>query len=159
MAASDHDPGQPGSGPAPSLEALVGQFGTAGRAGLEAGVGALRAFRRLLVADLALARVALVRALVWLTVAVAFGASAWLLVMAAGIALLHHLGMSWLASISVMALISVIAAAFAAWQALRYFAMSRLEATRRQLARLGIGGDDDEEETAATAKASEEGSA
>lgn len=131
----------------PSLEQAIGELGKAGREGLDAGLDALRALRRLLFADLALARAALARALVWLTVAVAFGASAWLLVMAAGIALLRHLGLSWLASISLMALSSLIVTALAGWQVIRYFEMSRLDATRRQLARLGIGGEDDDQDS------------
>lgn len=143
MADTDNEGGQDGATRTPSLEEAVGELGKAGREGLNAGLEALRALRRLFIADLALARAALARALVWLTVAVAFGASAWLLLMAAGIALLRHFGMSWLGSISLMALLSLIVAVLGAWQAIRYFEMSKLDATRRQLARLGIGGDDD----------------
>ncbi|MFT4248916.1 MAG: hypothetical protein QM581_12955 [Pseudomonas sp.] len=143
MADKDNDEGQ-GTARAPSLEEAIGELGKAGREGLDAGLDALRALRRLFVADLALARAALARALVWLTVAVAFGSSAWLLVMAAGIALLRHFGLSWLTSISLVALLSLVVTALGAWQALRYFEMSKLDATRRQLARMGIGGDDDD---------------
>lgn len=144
MADTDNDGGQADAARAPSLEEAVGELGKAGREGIDAGLDALRALRRLFVADLALARATLARALVWLTVAVAFGSSAWLLVMAAGIALLRHFGLSWLVSISLMALLGLIVTALGAWQAMRYFEMSRLDATRRQLARLGIGGDDDD---------------
>lgn len=154
------DPRSPEAGPpsddapAPSLDASLREVGRAGKAGIEATLDALRALRHLVVADLALARAALVRALVWLTVAVAFGASAWLLVMGACIALLQALGWSWLASISFTAAISLAVTGLGAWQALRYFDMSRLDATRRQLARLGIGDgeeDADEEDPAAAA--------
>lgn len=144
----DRDGIQADAANAPSLEQAVGELGKAGREGLDAGLDALRALRRLFFADLALARAALARALVWLTVAVAFGASAWLLAVSAGIALLHHLGLSWLTSISLMALSSLLVTALAAWQVIRYFEMSKLDATRRQLARLGIGGEDDEQDRA-----------
>ncbi|MCD7098001.1 phage holin family protein [Stenotrophomonas sp. MMGLT7] len=147
---SEHDT-RPGDGAAdaapedttPSIEASLRQFGAAGREGLDATLDTGRALRRLLFADLALARAALARALVWLTVAVAFGGSAWLLLMGVVIALLQAMGWSWLASISFAALISLMVTGIGAWQALRYFEMSRLQATRRQLARLGIGGDGD----------------
>src|SRR3546814_5516050 len=56
-----------------------------------------RALRRLVSADLALARSAMGRALAWVAVAIVFGASAWLLVMGVLTALLHSLGLSWLA--------------------------------------------------------------
>ncbi len=132
-------------GAAPSIEESLRQFGNAGREGLDATLDAGRALRRLFFADLALARAALARALVWLTVAVAFGASAWLLLMGVVIALLQAMGWSWLASISFAALISLMVTGIGAWQALRYFEMSRLQATRRQLARLGIGDGDAED--------------
>lgn len=134
---------------APSLEEALRQLGQTGKAGLGSSLDVLRALKHLIVADLALARAALARALVWLTVAVAFGATAWLLVMGATIALLQALGWSWLASIGFAALVSLAVAGVGAWQALRYFELSRLDATRRQLARLGIGdGDGDESGTA-----------
>lgn len=135
----------PGAGPAPSIEEAVDALGQAGREGLDAGLDALRALRRLVVADLALARAAMARAVVWLTVAVIFGSSAWLLLMATGIALLSEFGLSWLASIALTMLFSLLITAFGAWQTLRYFDMSKLDATRRQLARLGIGGDDQDD--------------
>ena len=92
----DQAQSRPQPDPAPSIEQAINDLGSTGREGLNAGLDALRALRRLFVADLALARVAMVRALVWLTVAVAFGSSAWLLLMAVGIAGLRHFGLSWL---------------------------------------------------------------
>lgn len=139
-------PAHDSDGAASSIEESLRSLGSAGKQGLGASVDALRALRRLFTADLALARVALARALVWLTVTVAFGSAAWLMLMGACIALLHHLGWSWLASLSFSALISLLIALAAAWQVRRYFEMSRLNATRRQLARLGIGGDDEDDE-------------
>ncbi len=140
----------------PSLEQSFREFGQAGREGLTATLEASRALRKLVVADLALARAALARALVWLTIAVSFGASAWMLLMGALIALLQRLGWSWLASISATAAFSLVVTALGAWQALRYFEMSKLDATRRQLAKLGIGGDDDEDHAGGNAAAASE---
>ncbi len=108
-------------------------------------------------ADLALARAAMARALVWLTVSVAFGASAWMLLMGALIAVLQRLGWSWLASISATAAFSLVVTALGAWQALRHFEMSKLDATRRQLAKLGIGGEDDDNADGHAAAAAETG--
>lgn len=134
----------PAAADRPSLEESFREFSTAGRDGLTATLEAGRALRKLVVADLALARAAMARALVWLTVSVAFGASAWILLMGALIAVLQRLGWSWLASISATAAFSLVVTALGAWQALRYFEMSKLDATRRQLAKLGIGGDDED---------------
>ena len=132
----------------PSLQEAVGELGKASREGLDAGLDALRALRRLFFADLALARAALARAMVWMMVAVAFGAAAWLMLMAACIAALRYFGLSWLESTSLTAGISLVVTGIGAWQTIRYFEMSKLDATRRQLARLGIGGDDDTEPSA-----------
>ena len=59
--------------------------------------------------------------------------------MATLVALLSSLGLSWFAAMLVGAAISLAVTGFAGWQAMRYFEHTRLEATRRQLARLGIG--------------------
>ena len=60
-----------------------------------------------------------------------------------------------MASKSKKILLVAMVAGIGAWQAMRYFEMSRLDATRRQLARLGIGDgdavDEDVEQTPATA--------
>jgi uncharacterized membrane protein YqjE len=142
---SAHKP-QPGA-EAPGIGEAVEALGQAGRESLHSTLEMARAMRRLVAADIALARAALARAAVWMAVAVVFGSSAWLLLMAALIALLVHFGMSTLAATSVSALISLVIAAFGAWKALQYFEMGKFDATRRQLAKLGIGdGDNPEEE-------------
>ena len=133
----------PGERP-PSLEESLRQVGQAGRAGFDAVIDTGRALRGLVVADIALARVALARAAAWMAVAVVFGASSWLLLMGALIALLQRLGLSWLAALSIAAGLSVAITALGVWQTLRYFEFTRLEATRRQLRKLGIGSDEDE---------------
>lgn len=131
---------------AESLDASVRAVGAAGRATAKSAADTARALRRLLVADFALARISLARALVWTAVAVIFGASAWLLLMGALVALLQHtLGWSWLASISLCALVSLAVTAYAAWRVVFYFRHTSLQATRRQLRALGLGDDDDAE--------------
>ncbi|GAB2509686.1 hypothetical protein GCM10027084_26260 [Pseudoxanthomonas sangjuensis] len=133
--------------PTPSLEESLRQFGDAGRAGFASAVDAGRALRGLVAADLALARAALVRALLWLAVVVVFAASSWLLLMAALVSLLQRLGLSWLGAIGVAAGLSLAIAAFGAWKMAGYFEHTRLDATRRQLAKLGIGGSGEDDAT------------
>ncbi|MET4729962.1 hypothetical protein ABIE09_003776 [Lysobacter enzymogenes] len=142
---ADGNRSEPRQGPLP-LEDAVREIGDAGREGLSAALDTGRALRGLLIADLALARSALGRALMWVAVAIVFGASSWLLLMAALIALLQGvLGWSWLASMSTAAGLSLVVTAIGAWQALRYFEYTRLAATRRQLRRMGLGHDDDDD--------------
>ena len=132
---------------APAIEQAFAEIGTAGRESLSAALDTGRALRGLVAADLALARGALGRALLWVSVAIIFGASSWLLLMAVLIAVLNGmLGWSWMASMAVAAGLSLLVTGIGAWQALRYFEHTRLDATRRQLRRLGIG-DDDEDAT------------
>jgi len=142
---ADGNRSEPRQGSLP-LEDAVREIGDAGREGLSAALDTGRALRGLLIADLALARSALGRALMWVAVAIVFGASSWLLLMAALIALLQGvLGWSWLASMSTAAGLSLVVTAIGAWQALRYFEYTRLAATRRQLRRMGLGHDDDDD--------------
>jgi membrane protein implicated in regulation of membrane protease activity len=73
-------------------------------------------------------------------VAIAFGASAWLLLMATLIvALSRGLGWPWPLSLLLTAVLSVAITLYAGWRAMRYFEHTRLKATRRQFARLGLG--------------------
>lgn len=145
--ADDERGSQPGDGPdpgaanpAPDLGESLRQVGAAGRASLGAATDAAKAFRTLLIADVSLARSALGRTLALTGVAIAFGASAWLLLMATLVVYLTRgLGWSWALSLLVTALLSLVITAIAAWQGMSYFEHTRLQATRRQLARLGIG--------------------
>ena len=149
MAPSDDDSAsQPGEGPdqgagdpaPPDLTESLRQVGAAGRASLGAAGDAAKAFRTLLIADVSLARSALGRTLALTGVAIAFGASAWLLLMATTVVYLTRgLGWSWSLALLGTALLSLAITAVAAWQGMRYFEHTRLKATRRQLARLGIG--------------------
>lgn len=134
------DAGKPGAAPAPDLAESLREVRAAGRAGLHAANEAAKALRILIAADLALARSAFGRALAYTGVAVAFGGSAWMLLMAALTAVLHDaLGWSWTLSLSVCALLSIAVTALGIWRAIHYFEHTRMHATRRQLARLGFG--------------------
>jgi hypothetical protein len=122
------------------IEASLRELGATGRATWEAGRDAGKAFRILLSADISLARSAFGRALAFAGIAIAFGASAWLLLMAALIAWLSlGLGWPWSLSLLLTGLLSAAITAFGGWRAMRYFEHTRLKATRRQLARLGVG--------------------
>lgn len=132
----------------PHLDESVRRIGAAGKASFDAAVDSGRAFRRLLIADLALARSAFGRSMAWVGVAIVFGASAWLLIMAAAIALLRAFGWSWLVSLLFCALLSGTVAAVAAWRVSRFFDYTGLHATRRQLARWGIGDEADDTDQA-----------
>jgi hypothetical protein len=134
------DAGKPGAAPAPDLAESLREVRAAGRAGLKAANDAAKALRILVSADLSLARSAFGRALAYTGVAVAFGGSSWMLLMAALTAVLHDvLGWSWTLSLSVCALLSLVITALGTWRAIHYFEHTRMQATRRQLARLGIG--------------------
>jgi len=122
------------------IEESLRELGATGRATWEAGRDASKAFRILLSADISLARSAFGRTLAFTGVAIAFGASAWLLFMAAAIAGLSlGLGWPWWVSLLVTASVSLVITILCGWLAMHYFEHTRLQATRRQLARLGIG--------------------
>lgn len=125
---------------APDIAETLREFGASGRAGLKAANDAAKALRILIAADFSLARSAFGRTLALTGVAIAFGASSWLLLMATLIvALSRGLGWPWSLSLLLTAAISVIATVLAAWWASRYFEHTRMQATRRQFARLGMG--------------------
>lgn len=116
------------------------QIGDSGRAGIGAAGDTAKALRSLVSADLSLARSALGRSVAFTGVAVVFGGSAWLLLMAGFIVFLSRpLGLPWTVSLLITAAVSIAIAAFGGWRAMHYFEHTRLQATRRQLARLGIG--------------------
>ncbi|MFD1043876.1 phage holin family protein [Pseudoxanthomonas kaohsiungensis] len=131
-------PGPPGGAGAPPLDETLRTIGEAGKASLGATRDSLRALRALVSADLALARSALGRGIAWAGVAIVFGASAWLLATAAGVALMQRFGLSWLASLSIAAVFNLCITALAAWRTSRFFDYMGLHATRRQLSRMGL---------------------
>ena len=125
---------------APDLVESLRQLGATGQATWGAGRDAAKALRILFSADISLARSAFGRTLAFTGVAIAFGASAWLLLMATLIAWLS-LGLHWPWALSLLltAVVSLVITALGGWMAMRYFEHTRLQATRRQLARLGVG--------------------
>lgn len=125
---------------APDLGESIREVGNAAREGLKEAGGAAKAFRALLAADVSLARSAFGRAMALTGVAIVFGASCWLLLMATLIVFLsRQLGLPWAASLLIAAVLSGAVTLWAAWRADYYFDHTRMQATRRQLARLGIG--------------------
>ena len=80
-------------------------------------------------------------------VAIVFGASTWLLAMGALIALLQRFGWSWLQSLVVATVLSLGVTALAIWRTGAHFDNAGMHATRRQLAKLGIGDEDDDAPT------------
>jgi hypothetical protein len=125
--------------PAPGIEDALRELGAEGRAGLKAARDAGKALRILVAADISLARSAFGRTLALTGVAIAFGASAWLLLMAALIVGMQGAGLSWLWSLLIAAVLSIAVTVAAGIWAMRYFEHTRLQATRRQFARLGFG--------------------
>ena len=135
--ASGVEDGEPTS---PDLLEALRQIGATGRAGLGAAADTAKALRTLVAADISLARSAAARAMALGGLAAVVGGSAWLLLMATLVVFLsRQFGLPWSAALLVPALLSVVAAAVAGWFAMGYFEHTRLQATRRQLARLGIG--------------------
>ena len=126
--------------PTPDLFETLRQLGDGGKSTWQAGRDAAKALRLLVAADVSLARSAFGRTLACTGAAIAFGGSAWLLLMGALVAGVHlALGWSWALSLLATGVFSLLLAALAGWGAMRYFEHTRLKATRRQLARLGIG--------------------
>ena len=129
-----------GVGDAPGLGETLDQLGASGRASFTAARDAAKALRILVFADISLARSAFGRTLAFTGVAIAFGASAWLLLMATLIAWLSlGLGWAWSLSLLLTAGLSIVVTVIAGVLAMRYFEHTRLQATRRQFARLGVG--------------------
>jgi len=111
-------------------------LGDQSRQGVRAALATGRALRALLAADLALARAALGRSLVFAVAAAALAISTWLLLMAALVAGLRALGLSWAAALLLAALTGAIGAIVFGLAARRSLDDAGLQASRRQLARL-----------------------
>lgn len=143
----DTDPHAPDSpSDAPPLDEAARRIGAAGKAlGHELWTAA-RAFRALFMAELALSRSAILRVLVLATIGTALGATAWLYLMAMGVLGLRALDLPWWAAVGIPALASLLGAGVCVWLALRALEDTQFKATRRQLARFGIGDDPDDVE-------------
>ena len=138
--ARDQAYAEPQPEPDPDIAEALREFSASGRAGFKAANDVAKALRILVAADLSLARSAFGRTLALTGAAIAFGASSWLLLMATLIvALTRGLGWSWPLALLLTALVSCIATGLAGWMATRYFEHTRMQATRRQFARLGMG--------------------
>ncbi|WP_222565363.1 phage holin family protein [Novilysobacter antarcticus] len=125
---------------ADELREALRQIGQTGQASLSAVGDTAKALRALVAADVSLARSALGRTLAMSGVAIICGATAWLFLMGALVVFLNGATvLTWTASLLIPAALSLVAAGIATWAAVHYFGHTRLDATRRQLARLGIG--------------------
>lgn len=111
-------------------------FGDQSRQSVRAALATGQALRALLAADLALARVALGRSLVFAVTAAALAISSWLLLMAALVAGLRALGLPWAAALLLTALAGAAGAVAFGLAARRSLGDADLQASRRQLARL-----------------------
>ncbi|KRG71720.1 hypothetical protein [Pseudoxanthomonas dokdonensis] len=162
MASSDQTAPPPGSPPPdeaaaeaaakaakPGIDDSFRQVTAAGKETLGGARDSARALRKLLFADIALARAALGRALIWTCVAIVFGASGWLLSAAAAIALLRSSGLSWTQAMTAAAVFSLLVTCFGAWRVKHYFDHAGLQATRRQLVRMGLMDEDDDDDATA----------
>ena len=135
-----NDPAADSPQPPPDLLESLRQVGAAGRASAQAAADTGKALRSLLAADFSLARSAFGRTLAFTGVAIVFGASAWLLLMTALIVFLNRqVGWPWWAALLSCAALSIVGAVVSVKVGMRYFEHTRMKATRRQLARLGIG--------------------
>lgn len=134
-------PGEAGPAPpSPDLAETLRELRDSGKAGVGAAGDAARALRDLVAADVSLARSAAGRSGVFGGLAVMFGVSAWLLLMAALLVVLsNQLGLPWWISLGGCGLLSALGAWLSLRKAADYFEHTRMKATRRQLARLGIG--------------------
>lgn len=130
-----------GRGDTPPIDESVRRIADAGSALAGSAVGTFKAFRALVVADLALSRSAAGRVLVLAAVGTALGASAWLFGMVLLVLVLRSFGLDWWIAVAVPTLLSMLGSAACAWFALRAFELTRFQATRRQLAKIGIGDD------------------
>lgn len=128
----------------PPLDESVRRIADAGQALAGSAWGTFRAFRALVVADLALSRSAAGRVLILGAVGTALGASAWLFGMGLMVVVLRGFGMAWWLAILIPTVVSAAGAALCGLFALRAFELTRFQATRRQLAKIGIGDDPDD---------------
>lgn len=134
-------PGDRSGEPTPPIDESVRRIADAGSALAGSAVGTFKAFRALVVADLALSRSAAGRVMVLAAVGTALGASAWLFGMVLLVLVLRSFGLGWSVAVAVPTGLSLAGTALCAWFALRAFELTRFQATRRQLAKIGIGDD------------------
>jgi hypothetical protein len=96
--------------------------------------GAGSSFRRLVLSDLALARVALIRGLVFLLLCTLTGGTAWVALMVMIVVAFNQSGLSLLWSLAIPLVLSLLVAYYGWHVARKALAFADLDATRRQLA-------------------------
>lgn len=131
----------PEAGPAPDLIDAAKNIGNATRDAGKSAWQVATSFRSLIAADLALSRSAFGLTLVYVGIAIALGASAWLLLMGVLVLALQSTGLSLMWSLGLPALLSATGAGICTWIGSKVFEDTQLRATRRQLARLGLAED------------------
>ena len=115
------------------LKEDVSQLLDAGRTATREYGAAGASLRRLFFSDLALARIALIRGLVFLLLAALMAGTAWVALMVGVVVGLWQLGLPWLVSLLVPLLASLGVAWYAWVVARKALAFADLDATRRQL--------------------------
>ena len=134
---AEAEPGaRAGAGP---LSEDAGAVLAAARDAAAAHVNALHALRKLFAAEVGLAKVALVQALVFLLLAMVMVATAYGLLTALLVAGLRSFGAPWPLAIAIPLVLSIALAALAAWRAKGLLRHADFEGTRRQI-RLGLRG-------------------
>jgi hypothetical protein len=129
---SDSDRSDPPDPTGPPLTESARAVFEAARTLASALGGNFAALRRLLAADLALARAALIQALVLLfAVAILFG-TAWVLLTVLAVYGMHAAGLGWGLAIVGPMLVSVVLGVFAIRRAIRMLQIADLDASRRQ---------------------------
>ncbi|HTA64111.1 MAG TPA: hypothetical protein VK753_01285 [Xanthomonadaceae bacterium] len=95
--------------------------------------GQFAALRRLLAADFALARTALVQGLVLLFVAAILFGTAWVLLTVLAVWAMHSAGLGWALSIGLPLLLSTALGTLAIWHASRALKLADMEASRHEV--------------------------
>lgn len=134
---AEAEPGaRKGAGPLPDDARAVL---AAARDAAAAHVNALHALRKLFAAEVGLAKVALVQALVFLLLAMVMLATAYGLLTALLVAGLRSFGAPWPLAIAIPLALSIALAGLAAWRAKALLRHADFEGTRRQI-KLGLRG-------------------
>jgi hypothetical protein len=119
--------------PAPPLTESARLVYDAARNVAGAWTGTFGALRRLLVADIALARAAVIRGVVLLVLSAILFGTAWLMLTALAVWSLYTAGAGWGLALAIPLAASAILGGVAFWQAARTLRLADLDASRRQL--------------------------
>lgn len=127
----DSEPSSP-----PPLGEAARSVCDAARAFAGAGGSATTTLRRLLLADLALARTAATQGALLFVAAAVLAFTGWVLLTALAVWGLHAAGLGWGAALALPALADLLLTALLAWRALAVLRLADLQTTRQQLASL-----------------------